>query len=52
MDVCVIAKNIHAQKPRLKIHTILIGDNASCIAKYTGGKVYSAKNASQNYFKS
>ena len=50
MDVCVIAKNIHAQKPRLKIHTILIGDNAreaSCIAKYTGGKVYSAKNASQ-----
>lgn len=50
MNVCTIAKNIHASQPKLKIHTILIGKNASqaaCIAKYTGGKVYSPKNAAQ-----
>ena len=50
MNVCIIAKNIHASQPKLKIHTILIGKNASqaaCIAEYTGGKVYSPKNAAQ-----
>ena len=50
MNVCTIAKNIHASQPKLKIHTILIGKNASqaaCIAEYTGGKVYSPKNAAQ-----
>lgn len=50
MNVCIIAKNIHARQPKLKIHTILIGKDASqasCIAKYTGGKVFSPKNASQ-----
>ena len=50
MSVCSLAKRIHALKPKLKIHTILIGSNASqaaCIAKYTGGKVFSPKNASQ-----
>ncbi|MDD5868377.1 MAG: VWA domain-containing protein [Succinatimonas sp.] len=43
VDPCFVAQRIHAQKPKLKIHTILIGDSidsASCIAHITGGKVF------------
>ncbi len=50
LDVCSVAKAIHKRKPRLKIHTILIGEDAgqaACIARITGGKVFSPKNASQ-----
>ena len=48
MDVCQIAKRIHKRQPKLKIHTVLIGNDAqraACIAKETGGRVYSPKNA-------
>ncbi|MBO6258046.1 MAG: VWA domain-containing protein [Succinivibrio sp.] len=50
IDVCQLAARIHARKPRLKIHTILIGDGAgkaACVAKITGGKVFSPNNASE-----
>lgn len=50
IDVCQLASKIHARKPRLKIHTILIGagaSKASCVARITGGKVFSPNNASE-----
>lgn len=50
LDVCQVAKSIHKRKPRLKIHTILIGQDAgkaACVARITGGKVFSPQNASQ-----
>lgn len=50
LDVCSVARAIHKRKPRLKIHTILIGEDAgqaACIARITGGKVFSPKNANQ-----
>ena len=50
LDVCQVAKSIHKRKPRLKIHTILIGKDAgkaACVARITGGKVFSPQNASQ-----
>ncbi len=48
LDVCQVARAIHKRQPRLKIHTILIGEDASqaaCVAKITGGKVFSPQNA-------
>lgn len=48
MDVCQVARAIHARKPRLKIHTVLIGQDAgqaACIAHITGGRVYSPQDA-------
>ncbi|MGN0909773.1 MAG: hypothetical protein ACI4NA_09140, partial [Succinivibrio sp.] len=48
MDVCQVAAAIHARKPRLKIHTVLIGEDAgqaACIARITGGRVYSPQDA-------
>lgn len=50
MDVCYVAKKIHKRQPKLKIHTILIGDDidsAACIARNTGGKVFKPKDAVQ-----
>ena len=50
MDVCYVAKKIHERQPKLKIHTILIGDDidsAACIARNTGGKVFKPKDAVQ-----
>src|SRR5574344_2021176 len=50
MDVCTVASRIHQRQPKLKIHTILIGDSidsAACIARNTGGKVFKPKDASQ-----
>ncbi|MGN1281831.1 MAG: VWA domain-containing protein [Succinivibrio sp.] len=50
MNVCTIAENIHNKKPKLKIHTILIGDSidsAACIAHNTGGQVFKPKDAGQ-----
>ena len=43
LDICEVARDIHQQRPKLKINVILIGDdapNATCVAKITGGKVY------------
>lgn len=42
-DVCEVARQVHKQKPKLKIHTIIIGDEdnpATYIANIIGGKVY------------
>ncbi|MGN0894743.1 MAG: VWA domain-containing protein, partial [Succinivibrio sp.] len=50
MNVCTIANMIHNKKPKLIIHTILIGDSidsAACIARNTGGKVFKPKDAGQ-----
>ena len=50
MDVCVVAQKIHERQPKLKIHTILIGDDidsAACIARNTGGKVFKPRDAVQ-----
>ncbi len=50
VNVCEMAKRLHKRKPLLKIHAILIGQDAmqaACIATITGGKVFSPKNASQ-----
>lgn len=50
MNVCTVAKKIHERQPKLKIHTILIGDSidsAACIARNTGGQVFKPKDAKQ-----
>lgn len=47
-DLCSLAREIHAAKPKLKINVVLIGDEAAsarCIAQITGGKVYRPENA-------
>lgn len=49
IDLCSLARDIHAQKPLLKINVVLIGDEAAsakCVADITGGKVYRPSNAS------
>lgn len=49
-NLCSLAREIHAAKPRLKIHVVLIGDDApdaSCVAQITGGQVYRPENAAQ-----
>ncbi|MGN0914780.1 MAG: VWA domain-containing protein [Succinivibrio sp.] len=49
-DICQVAMSIHKRKPKLKIHTILIGDDidsARCVATITGGKVFKPRDASQ-----
>lgn len=43
MDICAVARKLHKSKPLLKIHVILIGEDApdaKCVADITGGKVY------------
>lgn len=48
VDLCSLAREIHAAKPRLKIHVVLLGDDATsaqCVANITGGKVYRPENA-------
>ncbi len=50
MNVCTVAQKIHERQPKLKIHTILIGDSidsAACIARNTGGQVFKPKDAKQ-----
>ncbi len=50
VNVCEMARRLHKRKPLLKIHAILIGQDAmqaACIATITGGRVFSPKNASQ-----
>ncbi|MBQ9275107.1 MAG: VWA domain-containing protein [Succinivibrio sp.] len=50
MDICQVASAIHKRKPKLKINTILIGrdaQKAACVARVTGGKVYSPSSAAQ-----
>ncbi len=50
LNVCDVARDIHARKPKLKIHAILIGQasyKAACVAQITGGKVFKPRDASQ-----
>ncbi|MDY6321706.1 MAG: VWA domain-containing protein [Succinivibrio sp.] len=50
MDVCQVAAAIHRRKPRLKIHTVLIGQDsgyAACVARITGGKVFTPKSVAE-----
>lgn len=47
LNLCEVARQIHRSKPRLKIHVVLIGEDApdaKCIADITGGKVYKPGN--------
>lgn len=47
-DLCGLARQIHAAKPKLKINVVLIGNEAAsaqCVAQITGGKVYRPDNA-------
>lgn len=47
LNLCEVARQIHKSKPRLKIHVVLIGEDApdaKCIADITGGKVYKPGN--------
>ncbi len=49
-NLCAVAAAIHRNQPKLKIHTILIGDaidSAACIARNTGGKVFKPRDAAQ-----
>lgn len=50
VNLCSVAQKIHKEQPKLKIHTILIGNNvdsAACVARITGGNVYKPKDAVQ-----
>lgn len=47
LDLCAVAREIHAQKPKLKIHVVLVGDDApkaACVASITGGRVFHPNN--------
>ena len=47
LDLCAVAREIHAQKPKLKIHVVLVGDDApkaACVASITGGRVFRPNN--------
>lgn len=47
LNLCEVARQIHKSKPHLKIHVVLIGEDApdaKCIADITGGKVYKPGN--------
>ncbi|MCR5085427.1 MAG: hypothetical protein K6A65_08010, partial [Succinivibrionaceae bacterium] len=47
---CTLAAELHRQKPRLRIHTILIGEGLgqlSCISSATGGSVQEPRDAAE-----
>jgi hypothetical protein len=48
-NACAVAERIAREQPRLRVNLINISNNsqANCIAESTGGRVYSADNASQ-----
>ena len=47
-DVCQASRELHQQKPRLRVNVVNISDKpmSNCIAENTGGRVYAAKDAS------
>lgn len=50
MDLCAVARSIHSAKPKLKIHVVLLGDDApkaKCVADITGGKVFYPSTTSE-----
>jgi hypothetical protein len=48
-DPCAVAQSLHAAKPHLKINVVdIMGAGAgSCLARSTGGTVYTARNAAE-----
>lgn len=47
-DPCAVARALKAQKPRLTINVVDVGDGkAACIAKATGGKVFTPRNPAE-----
>ncbi len=46
-NVCQVAEQLHAQKPRMRINVVNISDKplSNCVADITGGRVYAAKDA-------
>ena len=46
-NVCTVAREVAADKPRLRVNVVSIGDSelSNCIAEATGGRVYSARDA-------
>lgn len=51
-NICTLAKEIHAKRPKLKINIIYMGDpeelsQIKCVSEITNGKVYSPDNTSQ-----
>lgn len=46
-NVCTVAREVAADKPRLQVNVVSIGDSelSNCIAEATGGRVYSSKDA-------
>ena len=46
-DVCQISRELHQQKPRLRVNVVNISDKpmSNCIAENTNGRVYAAKDA-------
>lgn len=46
-NVCQVAQQLHAQKPRMRINVVNISDKplSNCVANITGGRVYAAKDA-------
>lgn len=48
-NICSLARNIAKRQPKLKVNVVDIGGigAANCVARHTGGKVFTAKNKSQ-----
>lgn len=46
-NVCEVARQLHAQKPRMRINVVNISEKpmSNCIAEQTGGRVYAARDA-------
>lgn len=45
---CIVTEEIHKKQPRLKIHTVMIGNyDISCISKNTGGNEYRINNINE-----
>lgn len=48
INICQEARRIHSQKPKLKIHVVLLGkeaQQAKCVADITGGQTFRPQNA-------
>lgn len=48
-DVCAVSRRIAQEQPRLRVNVVSIGAGgpSQCIAKNTGGRVYSSTNAAE-----
>lgn len=49
-DVCAVSRRIAQEQPRLRVNVVSIGaggTSSQCIAKNTGGRVYSSTNAAE-----